>query len=55
MLPPFPKGYVCLRTPRPPRLDGVLDGVWDRAPWTDDFGDIAQGPTPRFRTRAKML
>ena len=55
MTPPLPKGYVCLRTPRPPRLDGRLDGAWDLAPWTDDFVDIADGPTPRFRTRAKML
>src|SRR5262249_50376054 len=36
------------------RLD---DPAWQAAPWTDDFVDIegdAQ-PTPRFRTRAKML
>ena len=52
---PLPKGYVCLRTPRPPRLDGVLDGAWDLAPWTDDFVDIANDARPRFRTRAKML
>ena len=51
----LPKGYVCLRTPHPPRLDGRLTGEWDRAPWTDDFVDIADGPKPRFRTRAKML
>ncbi len=56
MLPPVPKGYVCLRTPRPPRLDGRLEGSeWALAPWTDDFVDIANGVTPRFRTRAKML
>ncbi len=51
----MPKGYVCLRTPRPPRLDGVLSAEWDLAPWTDDFVDIANDVRPRFRTRAKML
>jgi hypothetical protein len=29
--------------------------AWQAAPWTDDFMDIAGGPTPRFRTRARML
>ena len=54
-IPPVPKGYVCQKTPRPPRLDGVLLGAWERAPWTDDFVDIANDVKPRFRTRAKML
>lgn len=55
MLPPVPKGYVCRRTPQPPRLDGVLDGEWELAPWTDAFVDIANDARPRFGTRAKML
>ena len=51
-----PKGYVCLRTPSPPRLDGSLDcPLWDRAPWTDTFVDISTDEVPRFQTRAKML
>ena len=54
-IPPVPKGYVCQKASSPPRLDGVLDGAWDLAPWTDEFVDIANGVKPRFRTRAKML
>lgn len=42
----------------PPTIDGDLSKpFWAAAPWTDDFVDI-QGdplPTPRFRTRMKML
>ncbi|MCO5296046.1 MAG: carbohydrate-binding family 9-like protein [Fimbriimonadaceae bacterium] len=53
-----PKGYVCLRAPGPPTIDGRLDKpFWAHAAWTDAFVDIegdAQ-PAPRHRTRAKML
>lgn len=53
-----PKGYVCHRVTRPPRIDGRLDDeAWREAAWTDDFVDI-QGdarPRPRFRTRGKMV
>jgi hypothetical protein len=53
-----PRGYVCYRAPGPVTIDGRLDGeAWRAAPWTDDFVDIEgdKRPTPRFRTRAKML
>ena len=53
-----PKSYVCYRAQQTLTIDGRLDEPsWQRAVWTDDFVDIegdAQ-PTPRFRTRAKML
>ncbi len=53
-----PRAYVCYRASEPVLVDGSLDkSVWDVAPWTEDFGDILgdAGPTPRFRTRAKIL
>lgn len=53
-----PRGYVCVRVPSPPVIDGVLnDRAWQRAAWTDDFVDIEGNakPRPRFRTRAKMV
>lgn len=53
-----PKGYVCYHTKVPIQIDGKLDdAAWKAAPWTDDFIDIegARKPSPRFRTRAKML
>lgn len=55
---PHPKGYVCYRAIKPPRVDGHIDPEeWGHAPWTDDFVDIEGDakPKPRFRTRAKML
>jgi hypothetical protein len=53
-----PRGYVCYRTAGPITLDGKLDEpAWQAVPWTEDFVDIEgeHRPTPRFRTRAKML
>jgi hypothetical protein len=53
-----PRGYVCYRADRPPRIDGRLDDpAWQSAPWTEDFADIEGDakPRPRFRTRVKML
>lgn len=53
-----PRGYVCPRAAVPPSLDGSLqDAVWASAPWSADFVDIEgdRKPTPRFRTRVKML
>ena len=50
--------YVCPFTKTPPSIDGKLDdAVWRKAKWTSDFVDIegASRPTPRFRTRVKML
>jgi hypothetical protein len=56
--PPHPKGYVCPFAAGPIVIDGVLDEpAWRAAAWTDDFVDIEGNirPTPRFRTRAKMI
>jgi hypothetical protein len=53
-----PRGYVCYRGEKPPKIDGCLDGTaWQSAPWTEDFVDTEgdRQPKPRFRTRAKML
>jgi hypothetical protein len=55
---PTPLSYDCYRTATPIVIDGKLDDpAWKKAPWTTDFVDIegAVKPTPRFRTRAKML
>ncbi len=55
---PTPLSYDCHRTTTPIHIDGKLDdSAWKKAPWTGDFVDIegAAKPTPRFRTRAKML
>lgn len=55
---PAPLSYDCYRTKAPIRIDGKLDDpAWQKAKWTSDFVDIegAAKPTPRFRTRAKML
>ncbi|HEX3435827.1 MAG TPA: carbohydrate-binding family 9-like protein [Pseudacidobacterium sp.] len=55
---PTPLSYDCYRTTTPIRIDGKLDDpAWKKAPWTTDFADIegAAKPTPRFRTRMKML
>ncbi|MGA9719575.1 MAG: carbohydrate-binding family 9-like protein [Acidobacteriaceae bacterium] len=55
---PQPLSYECHRTTTPIHIDGKLDdAAWQKAPWTSDFVDIegASKPTPRFRTRAKML
>ena len=54
----LPKTYDCYRVTKPVKVDGKLDDpAWKKAPWTDDFIDIEGGskPTPRFRTRAKLL
>jgi hypothetical protein len=53
-----PRSYVCGFTEKPLVIDGRLDEpAWQAAPWTEDFVDIegSRRPTPRFRTRAKML
>ena len=53
-----PLSYDCQRTATPIKIDGRLDdAAWQRASWTSDFVDIqgAGHPTPRFRTRVKML
>jgi hypothetical protein len=54
----MPKSYVCQRARSDIRIAGKLDdAAWQSAPWTDDFVDIegSRRPTPRFRTRGKML
>jgi hypothetical protein len=56
MQPIVPHGYVCRDTDKPLIIDGKADeAAWESASWTRDFVDIAGGPKPRFRTRAKML
>jgi hypothetical protein len=53
-----PKSYDCYRAKTLVRVDGNLDDrAWQAAAWTTDFVDIEGSvkPTPRFRTRAKML
>lgn len=53
-----PRHYLCHRAVSPVRIDGKLDDpAWAAAPWTEVFIDIQgeQLPTPRFRTRAKLL
>lgn len=51
----YPQQYIAHFAPTPPTLDGHLDeAMWQDVPWTQDFVDIADGPTPRKRTRAKM-
>jgi Flp pilus assembly protein TadD len=53
-----PRGYLCRYTATPIVVDGKLDDdAWAEAPWTADFVDIQDHnlPTPRFRTRAKLL
>lgn len=57
-LPFAPRTYALYRTTGPIEVDGRLaESDWGAAPWTADFVDIGGGdaPTPRFRTRAKML
>ncbi len=53
-----PRGYVALKAPKPPTIDGSLDDeAWSAAPWSDDFADIEGDakPKPRHRTRMKMV
>jgi len=53
-----PLSYECRRAKTPIQIDGKLDDpAWNEAPWTSDFVDIegSAKPTPRFRTRVKML
>ena len=53
--PAMARRYVAPKLKTPPTIDGDLDAdVWRDVPWTDDFGDIADGPKPRLRTRVKM-
>jgi len=54
----LPRGYVALKAPAAPKIDGKLDdAVWKAAPWSEDFVDIEgdKKPKPRQRTRVKML
>lgn len=56
--PSHPRTYVAGLVEVPPVIDGRLDdAAWAHAPWTEDFLDIEgeAKPTPRFRTRAKMI
>jgi hypothetical protein len=53
-LPPIPT-YDCCRAPSPPRIDGVLDDIWDRAPWSEPFGRIGGGVRDGHGTRVALL
>jgi len=58
MQPITPREYLCHRAVAPIKIDGVIDAAaWSAAPWTSDFVDIEGEirPSPRFRTRVKML
>ena len=53
-----PREYICYRTQEAPAIDGRLtESCWVAARWTEDFIDIEgpSRPTPRFRTRVRML
>ncbi|HRF59710.1 MAG TPA: carbohydrate-binding family 9-like protein [Fimbriimonadaceae bacterium] len=51
-----PRHYVCPRADEHWETDGRLDKpIWERAPWSDAFVDIHEGPIPRHETRVKML
>lgn len=53
-----PRNYVCYYTSTSLKIDGQLnEPAWGKAKWTKDFVDIegSSKPTPRFRTRVKML
>jgi hypothetical protein len=54
----LPKSYDVSHAKENLKIDGKLDEpAWKKAAWTDDFIDIegSSKPTPRFRTRAKLL
>jgi hypothetical protein len=54
----LPKTYAAPKARQAPVIDGRLDDeAWRSAPWTDYFVDIEGDikPTPRFKTRVKML
>jgi hypothetical protein len=55
-MPELPR-YQCHRAGTTPSVDGTLThAAWADATWTADFVDIrGDEPTPRFRTRAKLL
>lgn len=58
LIPPHPRGYVCVRAKHAPQLTGRLDDpAWLDAPWSLEFVDIEGEvrPKPWFRTRVKML
>lgn len=53
-----PETYVAFFVDSGLVIDGLMDeGAWELASWSSDFVDIrgADGPTPRYRTRVKML
>ncbi len=56
-MPELPKRYRCPFVANDVVFGGMLDEVWELAPWTDLFVDIqgASFSAPRFETRAKML
>ncbi|MBC7186974.1 MAG: carbohydrate-binding family 9-like protein [Calditrichaeota bacterium] len=56
-IPWAPRQYQCVRGSGLTIDGALLEPAWELAAWTEDFVDIeGEGkPSPRFRTRAKML
>ncbi|NRA12022.1 MAG: family 10 glycosylhydrolase [Crocinitomicaceae bacterium] len=50
-----PKHYIITKAPKPIKIDGKAEKAWKDAAFTDPFIDIADGPTPKFKTRTKMM
>jgi hypothetical protein len=53
-----PRHYLAQFVDQPVKITGRMDDpAWERARWSEDFVDIlgARGPTPKFRTRFKIL
>ncbi len=52
------RSYTTTRTPRPPRIDGVLDDAeWNAVPWAGEFTQFepTEGAAPSADTRFKIL
>ena len=53
-----PKYYICYQASETMKIDGQIDeAAWQLVDWTENFVDIEGElkPSPKFRTRAKML
>lgn len=52
-----PRSYVCHKISDSLTINGQLESAWQQAQWTNEFVDIegSAKPTPRYKTRAKML
>jgi hypothetical protein len=50
-----PKRYLVCKTPKPIKVDGLLEAAWNRAAWTQPFVDIGTGKTGAVKSSAKFL